>query len=134
MLQENEKQSGRRLGINPLQAGACRTYFNTLISSEATLVPPLDCTNCVIKGVNLETISGESPRDPKAPVTEARPPDPPDRTDSREPNVDPSPCFGAAFRNPSIPGTALDTWPNSSGLSRLLAKSKSAPVPPVAWS
>lgn len=39
---------------------------------------------------------------------------------------------GAALSKPFMPGTAVDTLPNSSALRRLLANANSVPAPPRA--
>jgi hypothetical protein len=55
-----------------------------------------------------------------------------DDMDPREPCAAPAPVEGAAFRNPSMPGTAAATLLKSAGLNLLLAKPNIAPAPPVA--
>src|ERR1700732_567321 len=95
-------------------------------------MPPLDSTNFVITGTNLPAISRDSPNWWKASATSAVRPVFPGRELSR---VDSSECSagaGAALSRPFMPGTAADTLPNSSALSRLLAKANSAPAPPRA--
>src|SRR5262245_23071870 len=106
-------------------------YFSAPASSDPTFTPPFDSTNFVITGTNLPAISGESPSDLKAPATEVSPPTPPGKAEPAEPSTPPL-DLGAAFSNPSIPGTAFATRLNSLGVNRLLARPKSAPAPPVA--
>src|SRR5262245_38547568 len=54
-------------------------YFNTPPSSEATFAPPLAPTNCVSRGMNWATMSGERPSFWKAATAGARPPAAPGR-------------------------------------------------------
>src|SRR5262245_34889924 len=110
------------------------SYFSTPASRDAAAAPPFDPTKLVNTGTNLAAISGESPRDLKAVATGARPPTFPGRADAALPKGEPplKGDFGAAAKSPSMPGTASETLPNSSGLRRLLARPNKAPAPPVA--
>src|SRR4029079_7661415 len=63
----------------------------------------------------------------------ARPADAPASCD-RPPAAPALPVAGAALSNADIPGTAFDTWENSSGLSWDCATPNSAPAAPAACS
>src|SRR6266566_3076107 len=111
---------------NPFISSSCElaratpSYFSAP-ASDTTVEPPFACTYCVRTGTNLPAIPGDSPSDLNKLATDASSLLLPGKEDARESRGELLFGFGAAFNNPSIPGTAFDTLLKSSTLSFDLA-------------